>query len=237
MGWLSTLAKIGLGVAAPFTGGASLAAIPMVDRVGAAFSHTPNDTPPSDGSGGGFANAMAGIGAAGQVLGKQQEGAAAGRNAQAQTQQGQDRNAISLFQAQENAQNSAANTDLERKKYSDQARSQNTKQAVIAHLLAGKMPQSSISMPGITTASVHGGPLEALNSNPAALAALAESARQADAGLTSPAPFVGGAPVTAPGLTPLPQESKTGGFLDALAKLAQLGDSAYSAYSQSKGDN
>lgn len=38
MSFWSTLGKIGAGVAAPFTGGASLAAIPMIDAIGGAAS-------------------------------------------------------------------------------------------------------------------------------------------------------------------------------------------------------
>lgn len=38
MGFLSTLGKIGAGIAAPFTGGASLAAIPAIDAIGAGMS-------------------------------------------------------------------------------------------------------------------------------------------------------------------------------------------------------
>ena len=38
MSWWSTIAKIGAGVAAPFTGGASLAAIPAIDGISAAAS-------------------------------------------------------------------------------------------------------------------------------------------------------------------------------------------------------
>lgn len=232
MGWLSTLAKIGLVGAAPFTGGASLGALPIVN----ALSGGANSTPPSDGAGGGLGGIMQGIGSFGQVLGKQQEGAATGRNTQAQTQQGQDRNAISLYQAQNAAENAAAQTDLQRKEYSDKARSHNTKTSVISHLLAGGMPQSSVSMPGVTAATMHGGPLEALKNNPEALAALTEAAKQADSGMTNPAAFVGGNTVKAPGMTPLPQESKTGGFLDALSRIAQIAGTV-SPYLMKSGDN
>lgn len=72
MGFWSALAKIGLGVAAPFTGGATLAGIPLVD----ALSNT------------------------GQVAGSDAAAAAKGRLEQGQLQQGQDRNAISLYNDQ-----------------------------------------------------------------------------------------------------------------------------------------
>lgn len=53
MGWLSALADIGLGVAAPFTGGASLAAIPIANKAIAGLQGDgPNSTPPNDSSDG-----------------------------------------------------------------------------------------------------------------------------------------------------------------------------------------
>ena len=118
MGWLDTIAKIGLIGAAPFTGGATLAALPAVSAVSS-------------------------------VLGKQQEGKAQGAQAQAQAQQNQDRNALSLYQTQQGAENAAAQTDLQRKQYADAARSKAASQALMAALGGGGIPKTSIAVAGI----------------------------------------------------------------------------------------
>jgi len=74
MGWWKALADVGLTAAAPFTGGASLAAIPLANA------------------------AIDGLQNTGQVAGNAAGASAQGRLAEAQANQNQDRNALSLFQ-------------------------------------------------------------------------------------------------------------------------------------------
>jgi hypothetical protein len=131
MGLLSSLAKIGLGVAAPFTGGASLAAMPatgLLDKIGGA------------------------AGAAGTVMGGQQSGANNARVAQGQLDLSKDRNAIDLYGSQQAAQNQAANTDLQRQSFGTANRSATAKQALIGALLGGG------SKPGGLGAMLNGSP-------------------------------------------------------------------------------
>lgn len=116
MGWLSTLAKVGLATAAPFTGGASLMAMPatsLLDKVGGA------------------------AGAAGTVMGGQQAGANNARVAQGNLDLSSDRNKLDLYQAQQGAQNQAAQTDLQRQQFTGANRSTTAKQALIGALLGG----------------------------------------------------------------------------------------------------
>lgn len=176
------------------------------------------------------------IGSVSSVLGKQRQGAATGRVAEAEAGQAQDRNALSLYSARQAAENQAAQTDLERKRYSDTARGTNANRAVIAALLSGGHMGGSISVPGVRNATVTGGPLAALAQSPDALAALKELGAQSSSGLTSPAPFTGGAMVAPPSLTALPKESGGGRFLDILANIGQLAGSV-SPYLKRRGQS
>src|SRR6185436_18499265 len=162
------------------------------------------------------------IGGASSVLGKQREGAASGRAAEGTATQNQDRNAINLYGTRQGAENAAAQTDLDRKRYTDTSRGTNANRAVIAALLGGGQMGSHISVPGVRNATVSGGPMAALASNPDALAALASLGSQSSSALTSPAAFTGGNMVAPPSLTALPKESKGGGFLDTLANIGQI---------------
>lgn len=161
------------------------------------------------------------IGAVSSVLGKQQEGKAAGAAAQATAQQNQDRNALSLYQTQQGAENSAAQTDLQRKQYADTARSKATKDALMSALLGGGIGKTSISVPGITPASVSGGMLDALKNNPDALKALATLHGQASDAQTTAPTFTGGTMVAPPKLTALPDTGNSS-FLSTLANIGQL---------------
>jgi hypothetical protein len=186
MGWLSSLAKIGLVGAAPFTGGATLAALPAVDAIG-------------------------------NVLGKQQQGQAQGQVSQAQLNQGQDRNAVDLYQAQQNAQNQAANTDLQRQQFGTTNRSTTAKQALIGALLGGKVAPTSIA-----NGKASGGLFQALQANPDALAAMKTLGTQGSTAQNTPLTFQGGNIVAPPTLTPLPEESKTNSVLDTISRIAQI---------------
>lgn len=200
MGFLSGLGKIGGligGIAgAPFTGGASL--LPTI---------------------------LGGVGAASSVLGKQQEGKAAGANQQAQTQQAQDRNALALYQAQQQAQNTAAQTDLDRQRFASGEQGRNAKNALISALLGGGIAPTRVNVPGITPASISGGMLASLKNNPEALASLAMLKGQANTALEKGPSFTGGEMVKPPTLTPLPDLGKGNGFLNTLANIGQIAGS------------
>src|SRR5690348_7368961 len=190
MSILGTLAKIGGVVAAPFSGGASLA--------------------------------LTGLGSVGDVLGKQQAGAAQGQAAQANLQQGQDRNAIDLYGQQQGAQDKAAQLDLQRKGYDASSRSAAGKQALLAMLLGDYHPQS-VSVPGVTNASITGGMGDSLRNNPQILDLLKSIAAKGVTDQATPNTFTGGSLVQAPTLTPLPQQGKGSKILDSIARIAQIG--------------
>src|SRR5690242_4480481 len=104
MGLLNILGAIGAGVAAPFTGGTSLAWLPAALEAG---------------------------GTVAGALGKQEQGKAQGKAAQANLNQSQDRNAVDLYQAQQNAQNQAGQLDLQRQQFATNNRGASAKQALI----------------------------------------------------------------------------------------------------------
>lgn len=202
MGILSSLGKLAAGVAAPFTGGASLAAIPAIDAVGG-------------------------------VLGKQQQGAASGRVAEAQLGQGQDRNAIDLYGTQQGAQDRAAQLDLQRKGYDAQSRSAAGKQALLAMLLGDYKP-STVSVPGVTNATLSGGMGETIRNNPQILELLKSIAQKGVTDQATPNTFTGGNLVAPPTLTPLPKEGKGNKILDTIARIAQIAGPVMSAIPQKR---
>jgi hypothetical protein len=163
-------------------------------------------------------------GSAGDVLGKQQEGAAKGQAAQAQIQQGQDRNAIDLYGQQQSAQDKAAQLDLQRKTYDTSSRSAAGKQALLAMLLGDYKP-GQVSVPGVTNATLSGGMGETIKNNPQILELLKSIASKGVTDQATPNTYTGGDLVKAPTLTPLPQQSKTSSILDTIARIAQIGGS------------
>lgn len=169
----------------------------------------------------------------GSVLGKQQQGKAAGKYDQAELQQAQDRNAINLFQAQQGAQNSLGQLDLQRKAFTTNDRGANAQQSLVAKML-GNFSPTQINVPGVKTAQVSGGLARSLQNNPGLLATLAKLAEKSDGVMSDPGAFQGGAAVKAPGLTALPQVDK-GGFLSTLANLGQLAGAAGKSF-QGSGD-
>src|SRR3954467_7844235 len=114
MSILGSLLKIGGIAAAPFTGGASL--IPT---------------------------ALSAAGDIGSVLGGQQGGKNNAMAAQANLQSQHDRNAVDLFQAQQQAQNQAGALDLQRKNFEHVTRGSDAKQALIGALLGGGITPTS----------------------------------------------------------------------------------------------
>jgi hypothetical protein len=163
VGFWSTLADIGLGIAAPFTGGASLAGIPAVNGISQALSNT------------------------GQVAGTDAAAAAKGRLEQGQVQQGQDRNAISLYNDQ--FQNNL------------KAPSTLASQAARGDLLQNLQPAQISGLPSWITKPTLSGGLTPAALGPNARGAGAALSRNA---LLQLASNKFGLP-SAPSLTPLPQ--------------------------------
>lgn len=150
--------------------------------------------------------------------GKQQQGRAQGAALQANVQGNQDQNAISRYIAMQNAQNSAANTDLARQQFTQSSRGRNARDAMIGALLGNFSP----------TGNVSGGLARGL-STPEARMAMSELNRQGLEAQLTPPSFQGGQILTAPKLTPLPNVGGNG-VLNSLAALAQLAGAGYAAY-------
>jgi hypothetical protein len=146
--------------------------------------------------------------------GKQQQGRAAGAATQADLTQRQDQNALARYIAQQNAQNTAASTDLARKQYTDQSRGSTAKQALTAALLGHFTPTGNLS----------GGLAKGLSS-PDAKTSLGELSRQALLQQFEPTPFQGGQVLTPPALTGLPNVGGNS-VLNTLASVGQLAGSA-----------
>lgn len=157
----------------------------------------------------------------GDVVGKQQAGEAEGQYKQALATQGQDRNALDLYGQQQSAQDKAAQLDLQRKSYDTTSRSSAGKQALLAMLMGDYHPQT-VSVPGVTNATVSGGMGDALK-NPQILSLLKSIADKGVTDQATPSTFTGGSLVQAPTLTPLPQKSKTSSIMDTIARIAQIG--------------
>lgn len=166
----------------------------------------------------------------GSVVGKQQQGAAQGQISQAQLNQGQDRNAIDLYQAQQGAQNTAAQTDLQRKSFESSNRSKSALDALIGSLLGGGVTPTSLE-----GGKASGGLLRSLNGNPEALAAMKALGAQGSAAQVNPLSFAGGQMVGAPMLTPVPQVDK-GGLMSTLAQIGQIAGAASPYLSAAGGD-
>jgi hypothetical protein len=199
MGILSGLLKIGGLAAAPFTAGGSLALT---------------------GAGG----LLDSVGKAGQVAGGQQAGANNARVAQGQLDLARDRNVLDLYGQQQGAQFTAGQQDLARKNYELDSRNRNAKTALIASLLNGGLPSTSIA-----GGKASGGLAEKLRTDPGAMAAMRNLAEQSDKAQMAPMDwskvytYQGGNLVDAPTLS-APQKIDIGnkGIGNILTKIAQL---------------
>lgn len=148
------------------------------------------------------------------AYGKQQQGKATGAVQQAGVTQNQDQNALARYIAMQNAQNSAANTDLQRQQFTQNSRGTNAKQAIIGALMGGFSPTGSVSS-GVTKAMT----------SPEARAAMMELNRQGLTAQFTPPSFTGGNTLTPPPQTKLPDVGGNS-FLTTLASLAQLAGAA-----------
>lgn len=159
------------------------------------------------------------ISAISSVAGKQAQGKTEGQIAQAQLQQGQDRNAIDLYQAQQGAQNSAAQLDLQRKQFDNENRGKTAQQSLVAALLGGA--GGSMDRSTLSGGKVSGGLFDALKKNPDAIAALRNLHGQADIAQMAQPSWTGGQLLQAPTLSALPKVD-SGGWLSRLASIGQL---------------
>jgi hypothetical protein len=192
MGILSSILKIGGAVAAPFTGGASLALS-------------------------GLGGALDGAGKVGSVLGAQQGGTNNARLAQGQLNLGHDRNLLDRYQTEQNAQQNAGQLDLQRKGFETGNRSASAKQALIGALLGGGMAPTNIA-----GGQRSGGIFAALQSNPEALAAMKTLGSQGSAAQSAPLQFTGGQMVAPPTLSEMPKLDAADGKMGTLAKVLQI---------------
>jgi hypothetical protein len=159
---------------------------------------------------------LGGITGLGSVLGKQEQGETQGKIAQADLNQRQDQNALASYIAQQNAQNTAANTDLNRKQFESNNRSSSAKQALIGALLGGGVAPTTFS-----GGKASGGLFQGLQKNPDALSAMKTLGGQGATAQATPLQFTGGEMLKAPQLSTL-GEVDNGGFLSTLARIGQL---------------
>jgi len=172
-----------------------------------------------------------GIGASGYLelaklaapyLSSMAKGRAEGRQAEAGVLQQGDQLANQQFTTQQNAQMQAGNLDLQRRAFADSARGSRGKQALIADMIGHYQP-TSVSVPGITNATIRGGLHESIGDM--GKASMAELSRQALLKLMEGDEFQGGQMLTPPKATPLPQSGKLDTFLNTAAGISGLAGS------------
>lgn len=172
-------------------------------------------------------NVTGSLGDLGSILGNQARGDAQGQVAQGQLDNAANSNLINLYRSQQDAQNQAAQLDLERQQFGTTNRGQTAKQALIGALLGGGYQPTHVSVPGIQTANIGGGLASSLLSNPQTRAAMQTLFSKANNAQNTPLSFTGGNLVNAPTLTPVTKiqtgaAGKTGGFLQDLAGIGKV---------------
>lgn len=212
MSFLSSLLKLGGAVAAPFTGGASLAATA---------------------AGGLFDNL-------GKTAGSAAQGAAGGRQIDTQNILTQDALRNSQYGTQQGAEMNAGQLDLQRKNFTEDARGGRAKQALIASLLGGGFQPTSINVPGVKSATMTGGLAESLKA-PGSQQAMQELMRQAlDAQLAGGQPggevFTGGKVLPPPPLSKLPQAGKLENILGGVGLGSSLLGTILASLKKQSGD-
>jgi hypothetical protein len=168
-----------------------------------------------------------------QLAGKIAEGRAKGRQAEAQTNMGRDQVASNQYGIAQNAQMDAADLDLRRQQYVEDARAKRAKQAVIGDLLAN-IQDVNVSVPGITNATVTGG------IRPSALSDLGREGgrqlnQQALLRMLQGDEFTGGEMLSGPGLTALPKGNTADSILGALGTYGSLAGAVLPSLIEQKG--
>lgn len=161
------------------------------------------------------ASALAGD--VGTVMGKQAAGAASGRQVEDALLDNRDRSATSLYGTQQDAQNKAATTDLERKKFLETARMSRAQQAAMGDAFSHYSPVS-IDVPGIQSAKISGG----LSLGQGGKDAMLELLKQARMAQNTPDTFTGGEAVPPPVLSTAPKAGAGESFLGTAGSIAQI---------------
>ncbi len=144
------------------------------------------------------------ISAASNAAGQYAKNSAAGRVAEAGLNQGQDSLRNSQYNTAQNAQMQGGNLDLNRKSFSEGARGNRAKQALIGDLLAN-FKGTNISTPGIKGSQISGGLADSMGLM--GKAAGSELSRQALLKLLEGDTFEGGDILPQPGVTAQPKAS------------------------------
>lgn len=157
-------------------------------------------------------------GAIGTVAGGAASGKSDQRMQESATTNAANNTQLAAYQTQQAAQNQAAQLDLQRKMFSEDARGGRTKQALLADLLSN-LQDISIDVPGVTKASITGG-LRASAIGDQGRQSLAELRKQALQAQLGGDTFSGGEILTPPTLAAMP---KKGGVESALDWIGLLG--------------
>jgi hypothetical protein len=229
MGWLSTLGKLGASVGASMIGSPALGAAVYSGLSAAGKAKAANKAAQAGGDAGGggwadtAANVLGGLGTAGQVAGATAGGSAQGRLLESGALDQRDRTATDRYQAEQAAQNQAAQTDLSRKGFTENARGSRAKQAAIADMLAN-FKGTQINIPGIASANVTGG-MQMGDGAKQAMGKLREQALLAQLQGDSPdgEKFTGGAMLRPQALSKAPEAS---GMDKAMGALGTIGSFA-----------
>lgn len=153
---------------------------------------------------GGASLLATGLGAAGDIAGKAAGGAAAGRQAESQALLSRDQLANQQYGIKQGAEMNAGQLDLQRKNFSEGARGDRAKQALIASILGGGFQPTNVSVPGVKNATITGGLGESIK-NPGAQAAMQELMKQALAAQLAGDTFTGGKVLDAPTISQVPK--------------------------------
>jgi hypothetical protein len=230
MGWLSTLGKLGATVGASMIGSPALGAAVYGGLSAAGKAKAANKAPAGgggDAGGGGWADTAAsvlgGLGNAGQVAGATAGGSAQGRAQESALLDARDRTATDRYQAEQAAQNQAAQTDLQRKNFTETNRGSRARQAAVADILAN-FKGTQINIPGIASANVTGG-MQMGDGAKQAMGKLREQALLAQLQGDSPdgEKFTGGAMLKPQALSQAPEAS---GMDKAMGALGTIGSFA-----------
>lgn len=122
-----------------------------------------------------------GLGAIAGIRGGQQSGANEARVAQGGLDIARDRNVLDLYGQQQDAQFTAGQQDLARKGYELDARNRNAKSMLIASLLNGGLPSTSVA-----GGKASGGLAEKLRTDPNAMTAMRNLTEQSDKAQMAP---------------------------------------------------